>query len=133
METIAHRVLVIEDNHDTAEALQVLLASWGFEVDVAHDRVGGLGRAALRRPDVIIVDLGLPTIEDGFAVVRELRGMAGGDQIFVVAVTGHGRDFDRRRALEAGCDLFFLKPPDLDALHRGLGDAHRELSLRAGT
>jgi DNA-binding NarL/FixJ family response regulator len=62
-----------------------------------------------------------------------MRGLPGGDTILVVAVTGHSKDVDRRRAVAAGCDFFFLKPADLDQLHEALStiQAHREWAIRA--
>lgn len=91
-------------------------------------------RAIAHRPDAVIVDLGLPSIEDGCALLRQIRQLPGGDAILILVVTGHGREADRRRALEAGGDLFFVKPPNLDKVREDLQiiGAHRERAIRAG-
>jgi CheY-like chemotaxis protein len=121
MKTGIPRLLLVEDDADNAEALEVMLGYWGYEVEVARNRASALGRAALRQPDAVVIDLGLPTFEEGCALLKELRGMVGGDRPLVVAVTGHSGDNHRRQAIEAGCDFFFVKPADLDELQGALG------------
>ena len=105
------RVLVVDDNADTAECLAFLFRSWGHEVAVAHDGPGAIEAAAEFRPQAALVDIGLPGL-DGFEVAQRLRRLPGGGRMLIVASTGFGRDGDRRRAGEAGIDLYLVKPFD---------------------
>lgn len=133
MKSPRERVLVIDDFTDTAEALQYLLESWGYTVDVAHDAHAGYALATYQRPDAIIVDLGLPTVAEGCALVRRIRALPIGDLFLILAVTGHGEDSAYRQAIEAGCNFFFVKPADLDELSDALGAiaSHRKDAFRA--
>jgi signal transduction histidine kinase/ActR/RegA family two-component response regulator len=111
----SRRVLVVDDNVDAAESSAFLLRFSGHEVEVAHD-----GEAALRvvrgfRPDVVLLDIGLPG-KSGYEVARELRSRPEGEGIILAAVTGYGQDDDRRRSLEAGFDYHLTKPLDPDTL-----------------
>ena len=111
----ALRVLVVEDNADSAETLRTLLQLRGHEVDVAHDGPNAVERALATQPDVALVDIGLP-IFDGFEVARRLRAAPGGDAIRLVALTGYGQPEDRKAAGASGFDSFLVKPVDLEAL-----------------
>jgi signal transduction histidine kinase/ActR/RegA family two-component response regulator len=110
------RVLVVEDSPDNRETLQDLLEEYGHEVHVALDGAEGVDRALALRPDVAIVDIGLPQL-DGFEVARRVRA-AVGSQIVLLALTGYGQPEDRTRAAAAGFDAHLTKPLDLDALER---------------
>ena len=105
---VAQHVLVIEDNHDTRDLLRQLIEGFGHRVDVAGDGKRGLEMALALRPDVLIVDLGLPGL-DGYAVARRARAELGA-QVLIVAVTGYGQPEDRRRALESGFNGHVIKP-----------------------
>ncbi len=111
------RVLVIEDNTDVRDGLRLLLEELGHEVVEAADGDRGVAVALDWRPDVALVDLGLPGL-DGYAVARRIRAAPGGGRIRLVALTGYGQPEDRRRALEAGFDAHLVKPADADALLR---------------
>jgi signal transduction histidine kinase len=111
----ALRTLVIEDNVDSAETLKTLLSLQGHDVHIAHDGPTGVERALEVRPEVALVDIGLPGF-DGFEVARRLRAAPGGDAIRLVALTGYGQPEDRRAAGAAGFDHFLVKPVDLLAL-----------------
>jgi len=113
-------VLVIEDNQDAAEGLATVLRLWGHEVWVAYDAAAALETAERTKPDVIISDLGLPGM-DGYDFARQLRQRPAFGRAVLIAISGYGRDDDRRRALEAGFDHHLVKPPDLDALAALLG------------
>jgi two-component system CheB/CheR fusion protein len=113
-------VLVVEDNQDAADGLAMILRLWGHEVQVAFDGVGALEMAERHEPDVIISDLGLPGM-DGYELARQLRQRPAFGKAVLVALSGYGREEDKRRALEAGFDHHVVKPPDLDALARLLG------------
>ncbi|MDC3957531.1 ATP-binding protein [Polyangium jinanense] len=110
------RVLVVDDNRDAAQMLAEVLASHGHEVELAHDGPQALAVAASFRPEVGILDIGLPVM-DGYELALELRA-AYGDRIMLVAVTGYGQEHDKRRAFEAGFSRHYVKPVAADALLR---------------
>jgi PAS domain S-box-containing protein len=107
----ARRVLVVDDNVDAAESLALLLRATGHEVRTAYDGPAALREAEALRPEVVLLDVGLPRI-DGYEVARRLRQQGGLKSALVVALTGYGQDEDRRRALEAGFDVHLVKPAD---------------------
>jgi signal transduction histidine kinase/ActR/RegA family two-component response regulator len=116
------RVLIVEDNADVREALRTLLVHAGHIVYEAADGREGVEAALRLKPDVVLVDIGLPVL-DGYQVARELRERraALGGATRLVAVTGYGQAEDRRRAREAGFDEHLVKPVDPEALQRALG------------
>lgn len=113
----AHRqnVLVVDDNHEAADTLALLLRLAERDVRVGYDGAACLEAVAQERPDVILLDLGLPMI-DGFEACRRIRHMPGGENIAIIAVSGWGRERDRERTREAGFDLHLTKPVDPDTL-----------------
>jgi CheY-like chemotaxis protein len=112
----ARRVMVVDDNHDSADTLAELVKIWGYEVRTAHDGPGALDCARSFRPHVVLLDVGLPGM-DGYELARRLRaeGLAGN---LLVSVTGYGQEEDRRKAAEAGFDHHLIKPVDPDTLLR---------------
>ena len=126
-----HRILLVDDHADFVDALGYLLESWGCESTTATNPTAALAAVAERAPDAIMLDLGLPTLHQGIALIRDIRRLPGADRIVIMAITGHGRDVDRSAAASAGCDFFFLKPPDLDQVYdalRTLDTHHRRVS-----
>jgi CheY-like chemotaxis protein len=111
----ARRVLVVDDNIDSAEALGALLEHMGHEVFVAYTGARAMEMAHERRPDVVFLDLALPDVS-GFDVARSMRGDASLAAMRIVGLTGFGSDEHRRRASEAGLDDYVVKPVDADAL-----------------
>jgi len=109
------RILVVDDNRDAAESLALLLRFDGHEVAIVHDGVGAVETAATMQPDVVLLDIGLPGI-DGNEVARRIRLMPWGKGALLVAVSGWGRDEDRRRSADAGFDAHVVKPAELDTL-----------------
>ncbi len=103
------RVLVVEDNADAAESLASLLTLEGFDVRAAHDGLTAIHLARSFRPEVVLLDIGLPGM-DGYEVARRLRQEDGLKQALLVALTGYGQDQDRRRSAEAGFDHHLVKP-----------------------
>jgi CheY-like chemotaxis protein len=103
------RILLVEDNGDARQMLQMLLVLAGHEVDSAANGVSGLEKAIRSRPDVVVIDLGLPGL-DGYEVARRLR--AEGAPVALVALTGYGQPGDREKALAAGFDAHVVKPVD---------------------
>jgi CheY-like chemotaxis protein len=104
-------VLVVDDNADAAESLAVLLRLEGHEVCTAHDGAAALEAARGFRPEVVVLDIGLPRM-DGYQVARRLRAEVGLTEALVVALTGYGQEEDRRRAEQAGFDAHLVKPAD---------------------
>jgi len=109
------RVLVVEDNRDTANTLTTLLAHWGHRVRTVYDGAQALAAERDFRPDVVLLDIGLPGI-DGYEVAKQLRVQMAGQPLSIVAISGYGREEDKRRAHEAGCDHHLTKPPARDEL-----------------
>jgi CheY-like chemotaxis protein len=107
----ARRILVIEDDADGREVLQIMLQSWGHEVEMAANGPDGLALALAGRFDIALIDIGLPGL-DGYAVARQLRAAPTGRGLRLVALTGYGEPEDRRRALAAGFDVHLVKPVD---------------------
>jgi signal transduction histidine kinase len=110
------RVLVVDDNVDGARSLAMLLGVLGHEVRIGHDGPQALEAAACFRPEVVLLDIGLPRGMDGYEVARRLRAQPGLEQTLLVALTGYGGEEDRARAGQAGFSAHFVKPVDLDVL-----------------
>jgi PAS domain S-box-containing protein len=105
------KVLVVEDNRDSAESLRLLLTSEGYDVTLAFSGTEGIALAHRARPDVVVCDIGLPGM-DGYAVARALRNDPGTRKARLIAVTGYSQEGDRSRALESGFDTHVVKPAD---------------------
>ena len=105
----ARRVLVVDDNVDSVESMEVLLQIWGHEVRTAHDGPAALAVAADYRPDIVLLDIGLPGMS-GYEVAQRLREIPGLAKTVLVAVTGYGQESDRRRTREAGFNRHLVKP-----------------------
>jgi len=119
---VAHRrVLVVDDNVDAAAMLDMLLRSLGHETRVAHDGIEALRIAGEFRPDIVLLDIGMPGL-DGYEVARRMRSLAKDRRVRIVAVTGWGLDADRQRSREAGFDLHLVKPVDATDLAQALND-----------
>ncbi|MBI2826310.1 MAG: PAS domain S-box protein [Planctomycetia bacterium] len=118
------RVLVVDDNVDTARGLAVLLKNHGCMVETAHDGRTALDKAHASRPDAMLLDIGLPEI-DGYRVAQSLRKEPGFSQTTLIAISGYGQEADRRRSKEAGFDDHLVKPVDLDALLAALSKVHQ--------
>ena len=105
------RILVVDDNLDAAESLAALLSINGHETRMAHDGVQAVEEAAVFKPDVVFLDIGMPTI-DGHETARRIRREPWGKDMVLVALTGWGQTEDRRRSKEAGFDHHLVKPAD---------------------
>jgi len=117
-------ILVIDDNDDMRQMLRLTLATEGREVREARDGASGLAHAAATKPDVVLVDVGLPDM-DGYEVARRLRAHPGGANLRLIALTGYGQEDDRRRAAEAGFDAHLTKPVTPEVLERAITEATR--------
>jgi PAS domain S-box-containing protein len=109
------RILVVDDNRDTTATLALILERSGHHVHVAHDGLEAVHAAAAFRPDVVLLDIGLPKM-NGFEVAKRIRQQRGKGDVALVAITGWGQQEDRRRAMEAGFDHHLTKPVELVAL-----------------
>jgi PAS domain S-box-containing protein len=105
------RIMVVDDNVDAATMLAELLGATGHDVAVEHAPRAALERALGQKYDAYLLDIGLPEI-DGTELARRLRAMPSGKNALMVAITGYGQQFDRRNALRAGFDYYFVKPVD---------------------
>jgi CheY-like chemotaxis protein len=113
------RVLVVDDEVDTAETLAEVLETLGHAARTAHDGPAALEAVAAFDPDVVLLDLGLPGM-DGFEVARRLRERA--SRVRLIAVTGYGQDLDRKNTERAGFEAHLVKPLKLAALQQLLGE-----------
>lgn len=117
---LPRRIVVVEDHPDAREALQILLTLDGHHVEAAADGRAGLGLILDTRPEVALIDVGLPEL-DGYEVARQVRRTPGSAMIRLIALTGYGQSYDRTRAQEAGFDLHLTKPVEPRELRRVLG------------
>ena len=113
------RVLIVDDNVDSAAMLNYLLPGWGYITDVAHSGTEAIERARTFQPHIILLDIGLPEMS-GYEVAHRLRQDPSHASTVLVALTGYGQDEDRRRTQEAGFAAHLTKPVDVEALNRML-------------
>lgn len=111
----ARRVLIVDDSPDAAESLALLLRAWEHEVAVARDGPSALTLARSFRPQIALVDIGLPGMS-GYELARHLRAERARAELYLVALTGFGQQDDRARAEAAGFDLHLVKPAEADEL-----------------
>jgi signal transduction histidine kinase/CheY-like chemotaxis protein len=109
------RILVVDDNRDTAVSLAMLLRLQGHEVQTAHDGLEAVGAAARFHPEVVLLDIGLPRL-NGYEAAQRIRQQPGGNRMVLIATTGWGQETDRRRSQAAGFDHHLVKPVDPAAL-----------------
>ena len=123
------RLLVVEDNDDAREMLRELLSRDGHDVITAADGFAGLERARTAEPDLMLVDIGLPGLS-GHELAREIR-RSRERQPWLIAMTGYGQPTDRERALEAGFDMFVVKPVSIPDLRQALAQCAESLRFKA--
>src|SRR5204862_5428057 len=109
------RILVVDDNKNSADSLSMLLGIIGMEVRTAYDGLEAVAAAAAFNPDMVLLDIGLPKL-DGYEAARRIREQPWGKDMVLVAVTGWGQEEDRRRSQEAGFNAHLVKPLDPAAL-----------------
>jgi len=119
-------ILVVDDNADAADILAMVLGSCGHRVQVEHGSPAALAQAPLLRPDVCLLDIGLPEI-DGNELARRLRADAATRHCKLIAITGYGQTCDRDTAIAAGFDQYLVKPADLAQLLELLGEARPDV------
>ena len=119
---VSCRVLIADDNHDAAVSLSMLLQAMGHDTRVVHDGIEALEEAEIFRPEIVLLDIGMPRL-DGYETARRLAGRPWAAATQIVAVTGWGQETDRQRAKEAGFHRHLVKPVDLDALRDVMSEA----------
>lgn len=112
---VRRRILVVDDNRDSAESLATVLNLTGHEASTAHDGPDAITAAETLRPEVILLDIGLPKL-NGYEVCRRIREQPWGQTVMVVALTGWGQEDDRRRTRDAGFNGHLVKPVDHETL-----------------
>jgi signal transduction histidine kinase len=117
----AHRVLVVDDNRDGAESLARMLEIRGHDVWVAHDGIEAVEQARRHKPDVVLMDVGMPHL-NGYEATRRIREQDWGAGMTIIALTGWGQDHDRALSREAGCDGHLVKPVSLPDLEQRLSE-----------
>lgn len=115
------KVLVVDDNHDAADTMEMLLRVLGAQVRVARDGPQALEAFMPFDPDLVLLDIGMPGM-DGYEVARALRGRHAGHRARMVALTGWGQEADRQRGREAGFDHHLVKPADIAAIQALLAE-----------
>ena len=120
--SIPRRILIVDDNRDSADSLALLFEVTGNQTYLAHDGLEALKAIEQHQPEVVLLDIGLPTM-DGHEVCRRVREQPWGKDILIIALTGWGQEEDRRKSEEAGFDGHLVKPVDYDKLLALLGNA----------
>ena len=115
------RILVVEDNRDTAMALMTLLAMKGYVVHNAYNGLKAVEVAASFDPDVVLLDIGLPDI-NGHEVARRIRARRGGREVRMIAISAWSDDETRKRSAEVGCEYHLVKPVRLSDLMHALAN-----------
>ena len=115
--SLEHRILVVDDNHDSADSLAMWLKLGGHEVHTAHDGMAAVELAATLEPDVIVLDIGLPLL-NGYEAARRIRQLPASHETVLVALTGWGQEEDKRRSRDAGFDFHIVKPIEPAALDK---------------
>ncbi len=113
----SHRILIVDDNRDSADSLAMMLQFMGNEIRTAYDGQEAVAVAGDFRPDVVLLDIGLPKL-NGYEACRRIRVQPWGKDLVLIAVTGWGQDEDRRRSHEAGFDHHMVKPVDPHVLRK---------------
>jgi DNA-binding response OmpR family regulator len=113
----SRRILVVDDNQDSAESLTILLSLAGNETQTAFDGLEAMESAATFKPELILLDIGLPKL-NGYEVARKIREQPWGKKMVLIALTGWGQEEDRCRSREAGFDHHLTKPIDLGSLKK---------------
>jgi CheY-like chemotaxis protein len=106
------RILVVDDNQDAADSMARVFRLRGSDVRKAYDGNEAVQQAEAFRPEIILMDMGMPSL-DGYEATRRIRNQPWGRDVIIVALTGWGQEVDRRRSKEAGCDGHLVKPVDL--------------------
>jgi len=115
------RILVVDDNHDSALSLAMMLSIMGHETRTAHDGESAVATAESFLPEVVLLDIGLPKL-NGYEVAQRIREQSWGASMFLIAVTGWGQEEDRQRSSEVGLNVHMVKPVEPAALEKLLAE-----------
>ena len=129
--SLGHRILIVDDNVDAATSLAVLLGLMGHETRTAHDGLEAMAVADQFKPDVALLDIGMPKL-NGYETARRMRQETWGRQMLLVALTGWGQETDRARSDDAGFDSHLVKPVDIAEIERLLARQAPAPEYRAG-
>ena len=119
------RILVVDDNHDSALSLAMMLSIMGHDTRTAHDGESAVATAESFLPEVVLLDIGLPKL-NGYEVAQRIREQEWGKSMFLIAVTGWGQEEDRQRSSEVGLNVHMVKPVEPAALERLLAQLAAE-------
>jgi CheY-like chemotaxis protein len=119
------RILVVDDNRDSTESMRLFLGMLGNDVAVTYDGLEAVESVASFRPDVVLLDIGLPKL-NGYEAARQIRQQPWGKDVYLIALTGWGQEDDRRSCKEAGFDHHMLKPIDLQVFQELLTTLTRD-------
>lgn len=122
------RILVVDDNHDSALSLAMMLSIMGHDTRTAHDGESAVETAESFLPEVVLLDIGLPKL-NGYEVAQRIREQPWGRSMFLIAVTGWGQEEDRQRSSEVGLNVHMVKPVEPAALERLLSELRTESDL----
>ncbi len=122
-ESMRRRILVVDDNQDSATSLAMILGLMGHETRTANDGIQAIEVADEFRPDAIVLDIGMPKL-NGYEVARQIRQKERGRQVLLIALTGWGQETDRLRSSDAGFDAHLIKPVDANEIQRLLANLH---------
>ena len=125
------RILVVDDNHDSALSLAMMLSIMGHETRTAHDGESAVSTAESFLPDVVLLDIGLPKL-NGYEVAQRIREQPWGASMFLIAVTGWGQDEDRQRSSEVGLNVHMVKPVEPAELERLLAELPQAETVKGG-
>ena len=123
------RILVVDDNHDSALSLAMMLSIMGHETRTAHDGESAVETAESFLPEVVLLDIGLPKL-NGYEVAQRIREQAWGASMFLIAVTGWGQEEDRQRSSEVGLNVHMVKPVEPAVLEKLLAGLKRDSTLQ---
>lgn len=124
------RVLVVDDNKDTADSMSLLLRRSGHDIRTAYSGAAALSEVAACPPDAVLLDLGLPEM-DGYEVARRLRNHPQCKDVLLIAISGYGQESDRQRTQDAGFDAHLVKPVDIQKVQEVLGALARRRAQEA--
>jgi DNA-binding response OmpR family regulator len=111
------KILVVDDNHDSALSLAMMLSIMGHDTRTAHDGESAVATAETFLPEVVLLDIGLPKL-NGYEVAQRIRKTSWGASMYLIAVTGWGQDEDRQRSTEVGLNMHMVKPVEPSALEK---------------
>lgn len=119
------RILVVDDNLDSALSLAMMLSIMGHETRTAHDGESAVATAESFLPEVVLLDIGLPKL-NGYEVAQRIREQEWGTSMFLIAVTGWGQEEDRQRSSEVGLNVHMVKPVEPSALEKLLASLSQD-------